>query len=118
MTTRKTLTLPARNLHIVVVNPIIDPEDVHDAALGSQLWRGNLLRIGLLESGYNIIAALPADIYLPERMAQLQPDMIIIDAEPGHAIYSRPARAALSAIVARALRPSCSPLRQSPCQCY
>jgi response regulator NasT len=39
------------------------------------------LRIGLLEAGYNIIAVIPADMHLPDRVAQLQPDMIIIDAE-------------------------------------
>jgi response regulator NasT len=40
-----------------------------------------VLRIGLLEAGYDIIASLPPDMYLPERIAQLQPDMIIVDAE-------------------------------------
>jgi response regulator NasT len=39
------------------------------------------VRIGLLEAGYDIIASLPPDMYLPERIAQLQPDMIIVDAE-------------------------------------
>ncbi|HAT30748.1 MAG TPA: response regulator [Janthinobacterium sp.] len=81
MTSRRTLTAPQRNLRIVVVNTIIGPEDERDAALGAQLRRGNLLRIGLLESGYDIVASLPADIYLPERIAQLQPDLIIVDAE-------------------------------------
>ena len=32
-------------------------------------------------SGYDIVASLPPDMYLPERIAQLQPDMIIVDAE-------------------------------------
>ena len=81
MTSSRPLTPPVRNLRIVVVNTIIDPETERDAALGAQARRGNLLRIGLLESGYDIIASLPADIYLPERIAQLQPDMIIVDAE-------------------------------------
>ena len=43
--------------------------------------RGTALRIGLLEAGYDLIATLPADMFLPERIAQLQPDLIIIDAE-------------------------------------
>jgi two-component system, response regulator / RNA-binding antiterminator len=43
--------------------------------------RSRQLRIGLLESGYNIVAVLPADTFLTERLAQLQPDMIIVDAE-------------------------------------
>ena len=72
-----------RNLRIVVVNTIIDHADETetDPALHEQAERGKALRIGLLEAGYNIIASLPADLYLPERIAQLQPDMIIIDAE-------------------------------------
>ena len=43
--------------------------------------RSRSLRIGLLESGYNIVAVLPADMFLPDRLAQIQPDMIIVDAE-------------------------------------
>ena len=70
-----------RNLRIVVVNTIIDHADDTDSTLQEQAERGKALRIGLLEAGYNIIASLPADLYLPERIAQLQPDMIIIDAE-------------------------------------
>jgi len=71
-----------RNLRIVVVNTIIDhADDETDTDLQEQAERGKALRIGLLEAGYNIIASLPADLYLPERIAQLQPDMIIIDAE-------------------------------------
>ena len=70
-----------RNLRIVVVNTIIDHADETDTDLQDQAERGKALRIGLLEAGYNIIASLPADLYLPERIAQLQPDMIIIDAE-------------------------------------
>ena len=69
------------NLRIVVVNTIVNDGDEHDAALAARVRRGNALRIGLLESGYDIVASLPADIYLPERIAQLQPDLIIIDAE-------------------------------------
>jgi response regulator NasT len=70
-----------RNLRIVVVNTIIDHADETDTDLQDQAERGKALRIGLLEAGYNIIASLPADLYLPERISQLQPDMIIIDAE-------------------------------------
>jgi len=35
----------------------------------------------LLENGFNLVASLPADVFLAERIAQLQPDMIIVDAE-------------------------------------
>lgn len=81
MTPRPTLSAPLRKLRIVVVNTLISPGDEHDASLQLQAQRGNALRIGLLESGYDIIASLPADLYLPERIVQLQPDMIIVDAE-------------------------------------
>ncbi|OBV40876.1 ANTAR domain-containing response regulator [Janthinobacterium psychrotolerans] len=70
-----------RPLRIVVVNTIVDHAVHTDLALAAQVQRGNALRIGLLEAGYDIIASLPADLYLPERIAQLQPDLIIIDAE-------------------------------------
>lgn len=72
---------PPRKLRIVVVNTVVNEGDEHDAALAAQIQRGTALRIGLLESGYDIVASLPADMYLPERISQLQPDMIIIDAE-------------------------------------
>ncbi|MES2019062.1 MAG: ANTAR domain-containing protein [Pseudomonadota bacterium] len=72
---------PPRLLRIVVVNTVVNEGDEYDAALAAQVRRGNALRIGLLESGYDIVASLPADLYLPERIAQLQPDLIIIDAE-------------------------------------
>ena len=67
------------NLRIVVVNTVI--HDDSDEALHAQAERARVLRIGLLEAGYDIIASLPPDMYLPERIAQLQPDMIIVDAE-------------------------------------
>lgn len=76
----KSTTSP-RNLRIVVVNTVVNEGEEHDAALAAQVRRGHALRIGLLESGYDIVASLPADIYLPERISQLQPDLIIIDAE-------------------------------------
>ena len=72
-----------KNLRIVVVNTIIHAGDEDDAALRAQAERARALRIGLLEAGYDIIASLPPDMYLPERIAQLQPDMIIVDAESG-----------------------------------
>jgi response regulator NasT len=68
-------------LRIVVVAPdlvVTDPDDDH--AL-SQAERSRALRIGLLENGFNLIATLPADVFLADRIAQLQPDLIIVDAE-------------------------------------
>lgn len=69
-----------RTLRIVVVNTVPD-HATDEAALAAQARRNTALRIGLLESGYDIVASLPADIFLPERIAQIQPDMIIIDSE-------------------------------------
>ena len=70
-------------LRILVVNPIAAPAapagSEPDEGLAEQLRRSAALRIGLLESGYDLIASLPADVFLPERIAQLQPDMIIVD---------------------------------------
>lgn len=68
-----------RTLRIVVVNTM--PGGADEGAVQAQARRNTALRIGLLESGYDIVASLPADIFLPERIAQIQPDMIIIDSE-------------------------------------
>jgi response regulator NasT len=69
-----------RTLRIVVVNST--PGSAPGEPAGqAQAQRNAALRIGLLESGYDIVASLPADIFLPERIAQIQPDMIIIDSE-------------------------------------
>ena len=35
----------------------------------------------MLEAGYNLLATLPADVFLTERLAQLQADLVIVDAE-------------------------------------
>ena len=70
-----------RSLRIVVINSIVPPEGEQDELAWTQAERARALRIGLLEAGYNIIAVFPADLHLPDRVAQLQPDMIIIDAE-------------------------------------
>ncbi|WP_296946466.1 ANTAR domain-containing response regulator [uncultured Massilia sp.] len=69
-----------RTLRIVVINATPVSCAGADAAV-MQAQRNAQLRIGLLESGYDIVASLPADIFLPERIAQIQPDMIIIDSE-------------------------------------
>ncbi|MDP2000910.1 MAG: ANTAR domain-containing protein [Rhodoferax sp.] len=68
-------------LRIVVVAPDLDIEDQDDEHAISQAERSRSLRIGLLSNGFNLIATLPADVFLTERLAQLQPDMIIVDAE-------------------------------------
>jgi response regulator NasT len=68
-------------LRIVVVAPDLAITDPTDEYAIQQADRSRSLRIGLLENGFNLVASLPADVYLAERIAQLQPDMIIVDAE-------------------------------------
>ena len=68
-------------LRIVVVAPDLVIQDQTDEHAISQAERSRSLRIGLLSNGFNLIASLPADVFLTERLAQLQPDMIIVDAE-------------------------------------
>lgn len=62
----------SRNLRIVVVHPPHESEASQRAAA---------LQVGLTEAGYELVASLPADINLPDHVARLQPDMIIVDAE-------------------------------------
>jgi response regulator NasT len=68
-------------LRIVVIAPDLMVEDPEDELALIQAERSRSLRIGLLESGFNLVATLPADVFLTERLSQLQPDMIIVDAE-------------------------------------
>ncbi len=69
----------ALRIVVVVSDPdLLEPDD--DQAQG-QTERTRCLRIGLLENGFNLVASLPSDVFLTERIAQLQPDMIIVDAE-------------------------------------
>ena len=68
-------------LRIVVVAPepcVCETAGADDLRL---VERTRLLRIALLENGFNLVAVLPADSYLRERLAQMQPDMVIVDAE-------------------------------------
>lgn len=68
-------------IRIVVIAPDLDPLDPQDAHAHEQAERSRSLRIGLLESGFNLVASLPGDVFLTERLAQLRPDLIIVDAE-------------------------------------
>jgi response regulator NasT len=68
-------------LRIVIIAPEPLARDLADAQSEVELERSRRLRIGLLEGGYNIVAVLPADTFLPERLTQIGPDMIVVDAE-------------------------------------
>ena len=63
---------------VIISDPALAEGDAHAQA---QAERSRLLRIGLLEAGYNLVATLPADPFLNERLAQLQADLVIVDAE-------------------------------------
>jgi two-component system, response regulator / RNA-binding antiterminator len=69
-----------QQLRIVVVAPPTLAPDAEDAAAQAEAGRSRALRIGLLEGGYNLIAVLPADAFLDQRLSQLAPDIIVVDA--------------------------------------
>ena len=69
------------SLRLVVIAPDLSASDGADETDLALIERSRQLRIGLLAGGFNLIATLPADTFLRERLAQLQPDMIIVDAE-------------------------------------
>jgi two-component system, response regulator / RNA-binding antiterminator len=72
---------PSQSLRLVVIAPDSLYPDASDSDAMEQAQRSRLLRISLLENGYNIVAVLPTDTFLGERITQLQPDMIVVDAE-------------------------------------
>lgn len=73
--------IASQTLRIVIVAPesLVPTADDADAIVEAE--RSRSLRIGLLAGGYNIVAVLPIDAFLPDRIAQIQPDMIIVDAQ-------------------------------------
>ena len=68
-------------LKIVVITADLVVDDPNNGHAQEQAERSRSLRIGLLENGFNLVASLPADVFLTERLAQLQPDLIVVDAE-------------------------------------
>ena len=71
---------PATHLRVVIILPVtvsLEPDDDEVA----DVERTRILRIALLEAGYNVVATLPGDRFLPERLVQIQPDLIVVDAE-------------------------------------
>lgn len=70
-----------KDLRIVVIAPELCVQDPNDVQAMEQAERSRNLRIVLLEHGYNVVAVLPGDTFLTERLAQLQPDLIMVDAQ-------------------------------------
>lgn len=75
----------SRRLKIVVVNSLVALDGSDEAAI-DQADRARALRIGLLENGYNILAALPPGDDLEAQIAKLQPDLIIVDEQSDAAL--------------------------------
>jgi len=76
----RTMTEEASTLRLVIVLPVtlsVEPDDEEVA----EVERSRILRLALLEAGYNVVATLPGDAFLPDRLAQIQPDLIVVDAE-------------------------------------
>lgn len=69
-----------QSLRVVIVLPLTSSAEP-DAAEVAEVERTRVLRIALLEAGYNVVATFPGDAFLPERLAQIQPDLIVVDAE-------------------------------------
>jgi len=69
----------SRQLRLLVVNSLVAPEG--DRIAQERAEQARALRIRLLEDGYNILAALPPDADLARQIEQLQPDVIIVDAQ-------------------------------------
>lgn len=71
---------PATHLKVVIVLPVTLSTEMDDDEV-AEVERTRVLRLALLESGYNVVATLPGDAFLPDRIAEIQPDMIVVDAE-------------------------------------
>jgi response regulator NasT len=74
------MNVVAQTLRVVIILPVplsVEP----DADEVAEVERTRILRIALLEAGYNVVATLPGDSFLPERLSQIQPDLIVVDAE-------------------------------------
>lgn len=69
----------------IVVAPNLAIADQSYAYAISQAERLSSLRIGLLENGFKLVAVLPVDVFLQERLSQLKPDMTGAARTPGPA---------------------------------
>ena len=71
----------SQTLRLVVVAPDLTVSVAGNELAPAQSRHSRQLRTGPLENNCNLIAMLPADIFLAGRLAQIQSDMIIGDAE-------------------------------------
>lgn len=61
--------------------PGVMPATMRILVVNDEAQLAEALREGLAEAGYAVVATVPADIGLPERVAELAPDLIVIDEE-------------------------------------
>ncbi len=76
--------LRQRTLTVVLISP--DPALANDedgATLQRHAQRCALLDQALRDAGYSVVAVVPATPTLDERIAALEPDLVIVDAESG-----------------------------------
>jgi two-component system, response regulator / RNA-binding antiterminator len=71
------------NLSLVVITTSAQLPDLADEAGWNEATRLRGLLRGLRDAGHRVNAVLAADASLPERLAQLAPDVLIVDAESG-----------------------------------
>ncbi len=75
-----TFMTDARQLRIIVINSVLAPPGADRDAI-ERADRARDLRIGLLEGGYNILAALAPEADIETQISRLAPDLIIIDSQ-------------------------------------
>jgi response regulator NasT len=75
----------SKKLKILVINSLVASEDA-DEIEQARVERARTLRIRLLADGYNILAVLPPDASLEQQIAQLQPEVIIVDEQSDAAL--------------------------------
>lgn len=75
----------SKKLKILVINSLVASEGA-DEIEQVRVERARTLRIRLLADGYNILAVLPPDAGLEDQIAQLQPEVIIVDEQSDAAL--------------------------------
>jgi response regulator NasT len=75
--------MSASDLRLAVITMAAHVPDLADADGWAEALRLRDLVQGLLQGGYRVAGLLGADAYLPERLAALAPDVLIVDAESG-----------------------------------
>ncbi|MEY4751856.1 MAG: hypothetical protein RIQ60_4070 [Pseudomonadota bacterium] len=74
---------PASELRLAVITMAAQIPDLSQPDDWAEALRLRALIDGLRQGGYRICGVLGADAWLPERLAELAPDVLIVDAESG-----------------------------------